>query len=56
MLDVVASWSQLEGRILCLIVACIWDIMMRYGHHDEVMVTTDGNDGGCVMVVIMVMN
>jgi hypothetical protein len=21
-----------------------------------VMVTTDGNDGGCVMVVIMVMN
>ena len=31
MWDAVVSWSQLEERILCLIVACIWDIMMRFG-------------------------
>ena len=32
MWDGVVSWLQLQERILCLIVACIWDIMMRYGY------------------------
>ena len=44
MLDVVVYWLQLEGRILCLIVVCIWDIMMRYGNFD------------CAVLFLMVVN
>ncbi len=55
MLDVVVYWLQLEGRILCLIVVCIWDIMMRYGNFDCAVLflmvqCNDGDDSGGAMV------